>query len=50
MGLLSQKSHARPCMQAHLAVVGLVIAREQPQERRFADAVGSHQTDAVAGE
>ena len=49
IGLLAEQGDAGAGVQAHLAVVGLVEAGEEPHEGRLADAVGTDQADALAG-
>ena len=36
-------------MEANLAVVGTVLASQQAQQGSFADAIGTDQSDPVAG-
>ena len=47
--LLAQQGHARAGVQADVAVVGLVEAGQQAQQRGLAGAVGADQADALAG-
>jgi hypothetical protein len=48
-GLLLGHPESRPCRKADCPLIGLDLARDQPQKRRFARAVSPHKTDMVAG-